>query len=151
VCGFCRGSISTSPSSCGIAPDRTQGSAGTTLATARSQGTTKSLSTAVENALLTITPVNDAPVLTLSGTIDYIRDTPAVTLAPFATVTDVDSQDFAGGRLRVRVPQVRAGAAKVLNNTFVIRYEPMQILGSVSNRQEVYHWKGSGTGKSCEK
>jgi hypothetical protein len=47
--------------------------------------------------------VNDAPVLSLSGTIGYVHDTSPVLLAPWGTVTDIDSADFAGGRLRVRI------------------------------------------------
>jgi hypothetical protein len=54
-------------------------------------------------APLVVTPVNDKPVLTLSGSLGYKHDSAAVALAPFAGVADVDSDDFAGGRLRVRI------------------------------------------------
>lgn len=43
------------------------------------------------------------PVLSFSGVVGYVHDAPAVTLAPFARVTDADNSGFAGGRLLVRV------------------------------------------------
>lgn len=42
------------------------------------------------------------PVLGLGGTVGYGRDTAAITLAPFARVSDADNANFAGGGLRVR-------------------------------------------------
>ena len=83
--------------------DQTAGTAGGTLNMTGNTGGTKSCSTAYENAALTITAVNDKPVLTLSGTIGYVHDAAAITLAPGATVSDVDSPNFSGGRLRVRI------------------------------------------------
>jgi hypothetical protein len=85
--------------------DRTLGSVATTLSTTGNQGGTKCFSTAVETASLTVTPVDDPPVLTLGGTVQYIHDQPAIVLAGGASVSDVDSTDFSGGRLRVRVGQ----------------------------------------------
>jgi hypothetical protein len=83
--------------------DQTSGSAGGTLNLAGNVGGTKSISVANESASLTVTPVNDAPALALSGTIGYVHDTAAITLAPSATVSDIDSANFANGRLRVRI------------------------------------------------
>jgi predicted outer membrane repeat protein len=83
--------------------DQTAGTAGGTLNMTGNTGGTKSCSTAYENATLTVTAVNDPPVLTLSGTIGYVHNAAAITLAPFAGVSDVDSADFNGGRLRVRI------------------------------------------------
>lgn len=83
--------------------DRTQGTAGAMLQTAGSVGGSKSLSIAMESATLTITPVDDAPVLTMSGTVGYVHDRSPIVLAPFASVSDIDNSDFAGGRLRVTI------------------------------------------------
>lgn len=52
---------------------------------------------------ISVTAVNDKPVLSFSGTVGYVHDKPAITLAPFASVDDVDSPNFSGGRLRVRI------------------------------------------------
>jgi hypothetical protein len=54
---------------------------------------------------ISVVRVNDKPVLTLSGSLGYVRDAPAVVLAPNALVTDVDSANFGGGTLRVRIVQ----------------------------------------------
>lgn len=51
------------------------------------------------------TTLNAAPVLSLSGTLGYVLGDPPVVLAGGATVTDADSLNFAGGRLRVRIVQ----------------------------------------------
>jgi hypothetical protein len=83
--------------------DRTQGTIAGTFNTTGNTGGTKSLSSGSESATLTVTPVNDKPVLTLSGTIGYVHDKPPITLAPGAGVQDVDSANFGGGRLRVRI------------------------------------------------
>jgi uncharacterized delta-60 repeat protein len=83
--------------------DKTEGLPGGTFDTADNTGGTKSLSTAAENASLLVKPVNDAPVLNFGGAIDYARDAAAMALAPSAGITDVDSLEFAGGRLRVWV------------------------------------------------
>jgi acetyl esterase/lipase len=55
------------------------------------------------NAVLQVSPVNDRPVLTLTGNLAYQHDAPAVLLAPQARVNDLDSAEFAGGQLRVRI------------------------------------------------
>lgn len=83
--------------------DRTAGIVGGTLAVAGNSGGDKSLSTAYENASLTIQPVNDAPVLALSGSVGYKLNASPIVLAPNATVSDVDSENFAGGVLRVSI------------------------------------------------
>jgi hypothetical protein len=51
----------------------------------------------------TVNVVTSLPELSLSGSLGYQRNAPAVTLAPNATVTDVDSGNFSGGQLRVRI------------------------------------------------
>jgi hypothetical protein len=83
--------------------DRTQGTAGDTLPIAGNSGGTGPLSRDAEHAPLTVTPVNDEPVLALSGTVDYDLDADAITLAPNAVVTDIDNPNLVGGRLRVRI------------------------------------------------
>ncbi len=54
---------------------------------------------------LTVVPVNDAPILSgISGAVDYIlNSTTPVILAAAATVSDIDSPNFNGGRLTVQV------------------------------------------------
>jgi hypothetical protein len=83
--------------------DQTQGEVGGTLGVAGNTGGTQALSTAYENAALTVTPVNDPPKLGLGGTTGYVRDSAAITLAAGALVSDIDSANFATGRLRVRI------------------------------------------------
>jgi len=59
---------------------------------------------AAATARIRVEAVNDAPVLGgIGGTIGYPRNAAAVLLAASATVSDVDSANFAGGRLVVRV------------------------------------------------
>jgi hypothetical protein len=77
--------------------------AGTVADTTGQRGGSGAFSTASTSASLTVTPVNDAPVLTLSGTTSYVRNAPAIVLAPNALVTDVDSANFNTGELRVRI------------------------------------------------
>src|SRR4029079_13185832 len=58
----------------------------------------------VNEGFLSIPPVNDAPVLGgISGTIGCTLGAAAVTIAPAATVSDVDSPNFDGGALWVRI------------------------------------------------
>jgi uncharacterized protein (TIGR03118 family) len=85
--------------------DQTQGVPGAALVNVKqvNTGGATAFSTALENASITVTPVNDAPVVTLSGTIDYTHDQAPITLAPHAGVSDIDSANFSGGTLRVRL------------------------------------------------
>jgi hypothetical protein len=93
--------------------DRTQGTAGGTLTTVGNQGGKKSMSTAAKVATLTVSPVNDAPKLVLGGTIGYVHDAAKITLAASAAVSDIDSDSFVNGRLRVRIT-TGASASNVL-------------------------------------
>lgn len=81
--------------------DQTQGSVGGTFNLSGNTGGSKAFSTARGSAALTVTPVNDAPKVSLGGTIGYVRDAAAITLAPNASVSDIDSANFANGQLRV--------------------------------------------------
>jgi hypothetical protein len=85
--------------------DQTQGTTGSTfdISASITHGGIAAFSIAYRTSNLTVTPINDAPVLTLSGTIGYVHNRPPVVLAAAANVTDVDSGDFSGGRLRVRI------------------------------------------------
>jgi hypothetical protein len=83
--------------------DRTAGTPGDTLPIAGNAGGDKSLSTAYESAALSILPVNDAPVLSLTGWVGYKLNASPIVLVPNATVSDVDSANFAGGVLRVNI------------------------------------------------
>lgn len=86
--------------------DQTQGTAGGTfdLSQTASRGGNTAFSTALETATQTVTAVNDGPVLAgISGSVGYKRNGSALQLAPSATVSDVDSANFAGGRLLVQV------------------------------------------------
>jgi hypothetical protein len=86
--------------------DQTQGTSGETFDVSKtaSRGGATAFSTSAEAAALVVAPVNDAPVLGgISGSVGYTRNGPAVVLAPSATVTDVDSANFAGGTLTVEV------------------------------------------------
>ncbi|MER8753731.1 adhesin, partial [Mesorhizobium sp. M1050] len=70
-----------------------------------SDGTDSSVSHSVT---ISVTPVNDAPVIDLNGalagtstSINYTAGSAAAAIAPSATVTDVDSVDFNSGSLTV--------------------------------------------------
>ncbi len=56
---------------------------------------------------LTVVPVNDAPILSgISGAVDYhLNSKTPVILAPTATVFDIDSPNFNGGRLTIQVTE----------------------------------------------
>jgi ELWxxDGT repeat protein len=59
---------------------------------------------AAKSVLLHVQATNDKPVLGgISGSVGYVHDASAIVLAGSATVTDVDSANFYGGRLRVRI------------------------------------------------
>lgn len=54
-----------------------------------------------QNISVTVTPVNDAPVVVLDGAKTVIENAAASLLSPTATITDVDSTNFNGGILQV--------------------------------------------------
>jgi hypothetical protein len=83
--------------------DQSKGSWGSQMTTIDNVGGRTPLSDQQESAPLTITAVNDVPVIKLSGAINYVHDKPPITLAAFATVSDVDSANFGNGQLRVRI------------------------------------------------
>jgi hypothetical protein len=77
--------------------------AGAVASTVGQTGGAGAYSAATKAAKLTVTPVNDKPVLTLSGSLGYVRNTPPVVLAPNAILADPDSSPYNGGELRVRI------------------------------------------------
>jgi subtilisin-like proprotein convertase family protein len=52
---------------------------------------------------LKVMPINDAPILTASGSVGYTLNAASIAVAPAATITDVDNANFASGNLRVHV------------------------------------------------
>jgi hypothetical protein len=85
--------------------DRYQGVAGSTadVSTASKTGGSTAFSRLTASATVTVLPPSKDPTLVFSGTVGYVHDRPAIVLTPHAAVTDVDSPDFAGGQLRVRI------------------------------------------------
>jgi hypothetical protein len=83
--------------------DRTQGTAGGTMAVVGNSGGSGTLSAAVENAALTVQSVNDNPLLNITGSVGYKLNASPILLAPYARVSDVDSPNFGGGTLRVSI------------------------------------------------
>lgn len=86
--------------------DQTQGTAGSTfdLSSETSYGGSTAFSAALETATVDVIPVNDAPVLsTISGSVGYKRGASPIQLTAWATVTDIDSPDFADGHLLVQI------------------------------------------------
>lgn len=88
-----------------LAWDRTQGVAGSTadVSTTSKTGGSTAFSRATASASVTVLPPSKDPSLIFSGTVGYVHDRAAIVLTPYATVSDVDSPDFAGGQLRVRI------------------------------------------------
>ena len=122
--------------------DQTTGNSGGALNVSGNAGGNKSLSVAGENASLWIKPVNDPPVLKLSGSMGYVHDSAPITLAPWATVQDVDSADFAGGFLRVHIAEGADISNRVLiGGDFTIDANNNVLLGStVIGRRTANGW-----------
>lgn len=118
--------------------DRTLGAVGGLLSTQNRLGGTKTFSLKDEAANITVKPINDAPVISLGGTIGYVRDKSPIVLAPFAKVTDVDSPNFANGRLTVRIVSgksnsnlIELGAGFTVDDDFRVR-QGNTIIGTVN-------------------
>jgi hypothetical protein len=105
--------------------DQTQGASGGTfdLSQAISRGGYTAFSNAVETATLTITAVNDAPLLGgTAGSTGYQLNSSPIQLAAFATVSDIDSTNFNGGRLLVQVSSGADAANRLeIRGTFFTR------------------------------
>src|SRR5204863_44094 len=50
---------------------------------------------------IAVKPINDAPVVTASGTLNYTENDPATAIAPALTVTDVDSANLSGATVQI--------------------------------------------------
>ncbi len=57
---------------------------------------------------ITVTPVDDPPVTTASGTLAYTEDDPPTPIAPALAVTDVDSANLTGATVQVTANHVAA-------------------------------------------
>jgi hypothetical protein len=112
--------------------DRTQGAAGNKLDIYGKNGGTTAFSVAKDTAPLTILSVNDKPVLTLSGSIQYVHNAPPITLAANATVTDVDNANFGGGQLHVWISSVISTTNRLfINGGFSIDANKNVLQGTV--------------------
>jgi hypothetical protein len=83
--------------------DRTVGSAGQKISLLGQYGDDKAFSKDEEGASLKVTAINDKPRVLFASNIGYRRDKPAIVLAPYARMYDIDSPDFDGGQLRVHI------------------------------------------------
>jgi len=86
-----------------------------------------------------VTPVNDAPVLAPAdgGTVGYQQNTAQIALLSTATVTDVDTANFDGGRLLVRITsggsasnRLRIGGGFELDGDLVKRTSDGLVIGT---------------------
>jgi hypothetical protein len=64
-----------------------------------------------------VTPVNDAPVVTATGTLAYTEDNGAITVAPALTVTDVDSANLASATVQISANYVNGEDVLAFTNT----------------------------------
>jgi VCBS repeat-containing protein len=81
-------------------------------------GVASGLGGGVVPVTISVSPVDDAPVLTgVSATTPYLVSQPAVAIAPMATVTDIDSPDFDSGVLTVAY----AGGSAQANDTLAVQ------------------------------
>lgn len=70
---------------------------------------------------INVTPKNNVPVLGgISGGVGYVRNAAAIVLAASATVSDVDSANFDGGRLRVRIDPTDPGNRLAIAGGFTV-------------------------------
>jgi hypothetical protein len=83
--------------------DGSQGSAGSTFDPTGNTGGSGAFSVGKESAPITITAVNDKPVVKVGSAVSYVQNQSAILLAATATVTDVDSDNFASGSLIVHI------------------------------------------------
>jgi hypothetical protein len=83
--------------------DQNQGIAGklANISHPDSRGGSTAYSGSSRQSSLVVTSENDAPVLSVGGTVGYVHNNPAVKVAAFADVVDVDSLNLFGARLTV--------------------------------------------------
>jgi hypothetical protein len=114
--------------------DQTQGTVGGTFNVTGNTGGTKAFSTNVLTATQTVTPVNDKPVLGgISGSIGYTHNAAAIAIAPTATVTDIDSQNFNRGKLTVRMATLDTANQLAIGGGFTVDTTNNQVwLGAIT-------------------
>jgi hypothetical protein len=93
--------------------DRTEGDVGQKLSLIGMYGDSHAFSARKEDASLQVTAVNDRPRVLFAGNIGYQRDKPAIVLAPYARLYDIDSSDFDGGQLRVHITESASGSNRL--------------------------------------
>ncbi len=84
-------------------------------------------------ALITVTPVNDAPVLApaIGGSVNYQQNAASIGLLPTTTLTDPDSSNFAGGVLLVRIVAGQNTSNRLtIGGSFVLSGSDVQLNGT---------------------
>jgi hypothetical protein len=111
--------------------DMTDGATpGSTGSTVGQTGGTKAYSANAVSAKLT---VEANPVLTLGGTVGYLRNSGPMALTPNATVTDPDSPDFNLGQLTVRITTGVENANRLqLGTEFTVNFNNEIKLGATT-------------------
>lgn len=78
--------------------------------------------------LINVVPVNDVPVVTVSGdTLSYPENGPPLPVDIFATVTDADSTDFNGGYLQVSIIGNDSGPSQTTQQSFSSNSAPVPL------------------------
>ena len=81
---------------------------------------------------INVKPVNDKPVLgSISGSVGYVHNAAAIVVAGSATVTDVDSANFGGGRLRVQMDAADASNRLSIAGAFTVDASNSVLLNGV--------------------
>jgi VCBS repeat-containing protein len=117
--------------------DQTSGTAGTKVAIGTTGGTT-AFSTASKTANITVTSIDDAPVLTASATGTEMLTGTARAIAPGLTITDVDSTTLSGAK--VSVSNLKSGDVLAVSGTL-----PTGITASYSASTGVLTLSGSAS------
>lgn len=94
-------------------------------------------STPVSKQIIVI-PVNDAPVVTVSGGIlTYAENDPATPIDVFAAVSDPDSPDFNGGFLQVQLIGNESGPVQVTQRIFNATDLPLTLNGNTADSHTI--------------
>ena len=117
--------------------DQTSGTAGSKVAIGSTGGTT-AFSTASKTANITVTSIDDAPVLTASATGTEMLTGTARAIAPGLTITDVDSTTLSGAK--VSVSNLKSGDVLAVSGTL-----PTGITASYSASTGVLTLSGSAS------
>jgi hypothetical protein len=104
--------------------DLTQGKSGETfdLSGSGKRGGETAFSVNWRTSSITVTPVNDPPVVSAGGSVGYPLNAAPIVLAANATVSDVDSPHFNGGHLLLRIVQGQdAGNLLLIRGDFSVQ------------------------------